>query len=91
MDEEDEDSIQQHFICVEQELILETSNILAAIFFCIAAHYIFNLEYNKYYYKDAAMFIQEFIFELPECDTRLKKQSYLTVVTELKNLMSADS
>ena len=45
-DYEDEDRLQQFFVCVEQTLILECSNIVAAIFFCIGAHYIFNLNYH---------------------------------------------
>ena len=32
------------------------------------------------------MIMQEFVFELPECDMRLKKQNYHTVVTELMYL-----
>ena len=45
----------------------------------------FNLEYDKYY-KNAALFFQEFIFELPEADTRKKNQNYLTAVSELKRI-----
>ena len=45
-DYEDEDRLQQFFVCVEQTLMLECSNIVAAIFFCIGAHYIFNLNYH---------------------------------------------
>ena len=44
-----------------------------ALFIWFSAHYIFNLEYHKY--KDAAMLIQEFIVELPECDMRLIKEA----------------
>lgn len=38
--------MKQFFICVERNLMLECSNIVAAIFFCIGAHYIFNLNYH---------------------------------------------
>ena len=36
------------------------------------------------YYKDAALFMQEFIFDLHESDVKLKKQNYHTAVTELQ-------
>lgn len=41
--EDDEDCLlQQYFICIEQQLMMESSNIVSAIFLCLAAHYIFN-------------------------------------------------
>ena len=39
--------LQQFFIAVEHELILETSNLTGAIFLCIAAHNVYNLAYHK--------------------------------------------
>ena len=53
------------------------------LMFWFVAHYVFNQECDKYY-KNAALFFQEFIFELPEADTRKKNQNYLTAVSELK-------
>ena len=44
---------------------------------------VFYLEYHKYY-KDAALFMQEVIFDLYESDVKQKKQNYLTAVTELQ-------
>ena len=35
------------FLHVKQELMLETSNLIAAVFYCVAAHYIYNLSYHK--------------------------------------------
>ena len=58
-DVEDENCLaEQHFISVEQGLMLETSNIVASIFFCVAAHYIFNLAYHAKT-GDVWVFIQE--------------------------------
>ena len=43
-DEDDEGMARKYFVCVEQELMMESSNIVAAVFFCIAGHYIFNFD-----------------------------------------------
>ena len=50
--------MQQYFICVEQQLMLESSNLTSAIFLCLAAHYIFNVQYHPKS-KDVWEFIQE--------------------------------
>lgn len=50
--------MQQYFICVEQQLMLESSTLISAIFLCLAAHYIFNVEYHLKC-KDVWEFIQE--------------------------------
>ena len=44
-DEEADDLPGQYFIAVEQQLVLESSNIVAAIFHLLCAHYIFNVQY----------------------------------------------
>ena len=44
--QDDECLMKQYFICVEQELMLESSSITAAIFFGVAAHYVYNLSYH---------------------------------------------
>ena len=63
-DDDDEDTIMnQYFISVEQELMIESSNLMAAIFFTIAAHYIFNLSYHRKA-GDLWLFIQEKILGL---------------------------
>ena len=46
LDEEESDVCGQYFIAIEQTLMLENSNIFAAIFYLIAAHYIFNVQYH---------------------------------------------
>lgn len=55
--------MQQYFICVEQQLIMETSNILSAIYFCLGAHYILNLSYHRKT-GDVWLFVQEKILGL---------------------------
>ncbi len=55
---------EQHFVCVEQDLMMETSTIMSAIFFCIAAHYIFNLSYHPKA-GDVWVFIQEKVLGIP--------------------------
>lgn len=45
--DDEESALNQYFVCIEQELMMETSNIIAAVFFCVSAYYIFNLSYHK--------------------------------------------
>lgn len=72
-----------YFIFIEQKVYVQVSSFAIALLIWFSSHYIFNLEYHKYY-KDAAMFMQEFIFDLYESDVKQKKQNYLTAVTELQ-------
>ena len=77
-DEEDEDCLaEQHFISVEQGLILETSTIVASVFFCIAAHYIFNLSYHTKT-GDVWVFIQEKVLGVPSKAGTKRHPSNLT-------------
>ena len=75
-----------YYIFIEQQVYVQVSSFAMALLVWFSSHYIFNLEYHKYC-KDAAMFIQEFIFDLYENDTKQKKQNYLTAVTELQKCM----
>lgn len=43
---DEDEPINQYFVAVEQKLMMESSCITAAIFFTVAAHYIFNLSYH---------------------------------------------
>ena len=70
-----------YFIFIEQQVYLKVSSFAMALLIWFSSHYVFNLEYHKYY-KDAAMFIQEFIFDLYESDTRKKKNR----ITSLQSL-----
>lgn len=64
-DPDDDDCLlRQFFICVEQALMMECSSFIAAIFFCIAAHSIFNLSYHPKT-GDVWLFVQEKILNVP--------------------------
>ena len=43
--------------------MMETSNIVSAVFLCIAAHYIFNLSYHRKT-GDVWLFVQEKVLQL---------------------------
>lgn len=58
-DEEDgNDLLQQYFIAVEQHLVMESSNLVAVIFYLLSAHYIFNVQYHPKA-KELLSFLQE--------------------------------
>lgn len=52
-----EEDINQYFIAIEQTLIMQTQNLVSAIFFVVAAHYIFNMNYHPKL-KDLMTFLQ---------------------------------
>ena len=60
----EDDELNQYFVSVEQELMLESGNLVAALFYCFAAHYIFNLTYHKKS-GDVWLFLQERVLQLP--------------------------
>ena len=72
-----------YYIFVEGRVLCSCNSFAKAFFVWFCSHYIFNLAYHKYYH-DAALFIQEFVFSLP--DTNKKSANYLTVATEILNL-----
>lgn len=61
-----------HFIAIEQDLILECRSIDSALFLMIAAHFVFNMEYqNKV--KDVFYYLQDKVLGFP--DPTLKQSS----------------
>ena len=66
--DDNEDVIKQYFIAVEQELMMETSTSLAALFL-FAAHYVFNLSYHAKV-KECMQFLQQKVFALPSPNLR---------------------
>ena len=64
MFQDEDDELNQYFVSVEQQLMLESGNLSAAIFYCLAAHYIFNLTYHKKS-GDVWLFMQERVLGLP--------------------------
>ena len=67
--EEGSETFHQYFISIEQ-LMLECSTLIAALFYCMAAHYIFNLSYHLKS-KEFWTFIQQNTFNLPSNELRL--------------------
>ena len=61
---DEDDELNQYFVSVEQELMLESGNLTAAIFYCLSPHYIFNLTYHKKS-GDVWLFVQERVLGLP--------------------------
>ena len=51
----------QFFIAIEQQLLLECKSLERAIFIMLAAHYVFNIEYNPKV-KDVFLFLEEKVF-----------------------------
>ena len=71
------DTPADYYVFVEQKVYIKVTAFSVILFTWFSSHYIFNLEYHKYY-ENAAMFI-------PETDSRKKKAGYLTVATELSH------
>ena len=67
--DDNEDVTKQYFIAVEQDLMMETSTSLAALFFLFAAHYVFNLSYHTKV-KECMQFLQQKVFALPSPNLR---------------------
>ena len=71
-DEEEIDVTKQYFLAVKQELMIETSNVVVALFYLLASYYIFNLQYHSKS-KDVLSFLQEKVAGLPSTGTAYKK------------------
>jgi hypothetical protein len=77
-----------YYIFVEQQILCQCSNFCETLLIWFSTHYVFNLQYHKYY-RDAAFFLQEFVLQMP---TRGKKSSnYLSTATEVNKLATTDS
>ena len=75
-----------YLVFVEQVPLIKCNNLIKAVTVWFAAHYAFNLEYHKYY-QEMALFIQEFLFDLPE---KKKSAKYLTTVTGINSCLADD-
>ena len=82
--EEGSETFHQYFISIEQQLMLECSTLIAALFYCMAAHYIFNLSYHPKS-KEFWTFIQQKTFNLPSNELRLSPSaaSHFTGISRL--------
>ena len=59
-----DEPVNQYFIAVEQILLMQCSNAISAIFFLLAAHYIFNMAYHPKT-NDILTFLQHKVAKLP--------------------------
>lgn len=74
----------QYFVVMEHKVLCEVSTLQSALFFMFCAYYVFNLEYPK---KAIGMlyFFQDYILSYP--DSMKRPGSYISVVSDLKNLL----
>ena len=74
---DEDDEATQYFVALEDELMLEASNVVSALFLCLVAHYIFNLKYHK---KAAEIlcFLQEKVAQLPSSSKSVKRTPSVT-------------
>ena len=69
VNDDSDDLAAQFFIAIEQNLMLESSNIFAAVFYLVASHYVFNLSYHsKVNY--VLLFLQEKVLDLPSTSVK---------------------
>ena len=81
-DDDDDECQNQLFIVVERELMMETANIVSALFNLVAAHYVFNLDYNIKA-KDLFRFLQEKVFSLKPTE---KSKKGITVASHTSGI-----
>ncbi len=74
-----------YYVFVEQRVLCQCDTLIDALLVWFCSHYIFHIQYHKYY-REAALFIQEFIFELP--DPCKKSANYLSMSTEINKYAS---
>ena len=89
-DGDEDDGISQYFKSIEQELMMETSNLVSTIFFCLAAHYIFNLTYHRKT-GNVWVFIQEKIVGLPSKPGRKRSPSSLAHFSGIQRVYDLQS
>ena len=89
MNDDSEDLAAQYFIAVEQKLMMESSNIFSAVYYVIAAHYIFNLSYHSKA-NFVLLFLQEKILGLqsPSVKRTLSISTHFTGITRSKQIQS---
>ena len=73
----------KYFISVEKTLILESSNIFGEVFYWMAAHYIFNVQYHPKA-SSILLFLQEKVFSLPSNSV----QRTPTIMTHVSGIAS---
>ena len=76
----DDDAEPTYFVYIEQTILCQVSTFVKALLIWFVSHYIFNLEYTKSA-KDAAVFIQENVFLLPQAGA--KTSTYLSFSSDM--------
>lgn len=62
--DDEEELAGRYFIAVEHILMMESSNLVAALFFLFCAHYIFNVQYHPKA-SEVMTFVQEKVLAVP--------------------------
>ena len=81
-----DDADPTYFVYVEQKILCQISTFVKAMMMWFASHYVFNLEYPKCA-KDAAMFLQENVFLLPQSGSN-KTSTYLSLTSDILSMAS---
>ena len=79
-DDDEEDIQGQYFISIELQIMMESSNLVTAIFNLLAAHYVLNLAYHPKV-KDLLTFLQEEVLGVPSSDDKGKAKQRLTALS----------
>lgn len=75
-----------YFLFIEEKILFKISaSFTKVLMLWFVSHYVFNLECCKHV-RDVALFIQEFVFGLPE-RSRNKGATYLTVATDINKFV----
>ena len=80
MEDEDLVGCGQYFMCIEQKLFMESSNLTTALFNLVASHYVFNLSYHPKA-NDMLTFLQEKVMGIASDGKQLTKPSSLSHVS----------
>ena len=83
--EKGSETFDRYFISIEQQLMLECSTLIAALFYCMEAHYIFSICPTTRNLKNSGHFIQQKTFNLPSNELRLSPSaaSHFTEISRL--------
>ena len=82
----DEDDDAQYFIAIEKMLVMESSNIVAAMFYLMAAHYVLNLGFHLRA-RDFFTFTQEKVLGLPRDESNKKNSESPLILSHTAELV----
>lgn len=78
----------QYFVCIEEQLLLESRDLATAIFLVLASYYVFNLAYHPKT-EDLFGFIQEKMAKIPSAGRKKSKspvvQAHINGITRIYN------